>query len=260
MNFYTKKIFPILILIMRFMAVFQSTDHNIYANKVYRIGSLEHNIIRDQLDIGDLNIKYILIKPANYSKNRSYPLFIFLHSLGMSPEDVLKKDISLLSKQNFYILIPQGIYPCDSGYSWYKIQESSRFAHGLETDENIVKSLLSEIKSHYSINGTKIYLSGFSQGGRLSFYIGLRNPNDFCEIIPIGGAYMDSMLDPFLEGALNLKISLFHGTKDEVNSFECIKQCYDKLKQRGMNISMVTYPLAHTYTRDVFKKILSHVS
>ncbi len=102
-------------------------------------------------------------------------------------------------------------------------------------------------------------MSCFSQGGRSSFYIGMKKPGLFRAIMPIGGVYMDALLDKHIEEAKTLKIDIFHGDKGNVNSFSSMKAAYQKLLKMGFDVSLTTYPLGHTYDATVLSRILARV-
>jgi predicted esterase len=81
----------------------------------------------------------------------------------------------------------------------------------------------------------------------------------FSTIIPIGGIYMDSLLDAYLKDSKSLMVEIFHGTKDDVNSFSAMQEAHKKLRASGLNVSMTTYPLGHTYNGAILEEVLKRV-
>lgn len=221
----------------------------------------QNRIIKNKTYLKEINesVYYILIKPRNYRSSQKYPLFIFMHSRGSSADYILKDDYSLLTKQNFYILIPQAPTKYNDGFSWYNLKDNNQFVKDLEKSEYVITGTTQHINKRHNIDSSRVVLSGFSQGGRLCFYIGFRNPELFSEIIPVGGSYTGNILNPYTNNIKNLKISIFHGTHDSVNSFTRMQNAYQKLKKKGLNVSLNTYPLGHTYTTEILKTILERV-
>ncbi|MHB8473431.1 MAG: alpha/beta hydrolase [Gammaproteobacteria bacterium] len=206
---------------------------------------------------GDLS--FILIKPLNSGSTKKRPLFIFMHGQGSSPQNVLQADYALLTRQNFYVVLPQAPTRQGDGFSWYKLADPDQLAADLARDEGLIRQMIDELLEANNVDPSKIVLSGFSQGGRVAFYVGLRNPKLFSEIAPIAGGYNPELLDSRLGELGRLKINIFHGTMDEINPFEQMKNAYVKMKQAGANVTLTTYLLGHTYTTEILSRVLGSV-
>lgn len=204
-------------------------------------------------------MKFILIRPRVLKADTKYPLFVFIHGRGGDPKKVLERDYDAWTGQNFFSLIPQGIYSYELGYSWYNRRDAAQFEADLVKDEKVVTELVSSIKTDYAVDASKIYLGGFSQGGRLAFYIGFRNPEFFRGILPVGGVFMEQELNLFIFGAKNLQVDIFHGTEDRINSFESMKAAFYELKKNRVPVTLTSYPLDHEYTSEILTKVLSKV-
>ena len=210
-----------------------------------------------QTQAGDL--PFILIKPLNLGASKRRPLFIFMHGQGSTPENVLEKNKALLTRQNFYVVLPRAPTRQGDGFSWYQLADPYRFAADLERDEGLIRQMIEQLLEAHNIDPSQIVLSGFSQGGRAAFYVGFRNPALFSEIAPIAGGYNPELLDSHLDKLGRLKINIFHGTMDEINPFEQMKNAYIKLKQAGANVTLTTYPLGHTYTTEILSRVLGGI-
>ena len=81
----------------------------------------------------------------------------------------------------------------------------------------------------------------------------------FSTIIPIGGVYMDNLLDAYLKDSKSLMINVFHGIKDDVNSFPTMQVAYKKLRESGLNVSLTKYPLGHTYNEAILEEVFKMV-
>ncbi|MGD2063774.1 MAG: PHB depolymerase family esterase [Nitrospirota bacterium] len=203
------------------------------------------NIIRS-VPSGGHATQYILVKPRDLDPQEDYPLLVFLHGLGGSAEQTLRSGYPVFTRQGHYVLLPQAPQPHGRGYSWYDLGDPGKLRRDLDTAEHMVKRLIEEVVSEHHIDRKKMVLSGFSQGGRLSFYIGIRNPRLFAQIIPVGGYYMPEALDPYIDRLGGLKIRIVHGERDTVSPYDDIRQAYELLHSKGVDVTLTTHSGGHT--------------
>jgi phospholipase/carboxylesterase len=205
------------------------------------------------------NDQYLLIQPAHDAADRKYPLFLFLHGQRGSPDETVAGHATEFAGREFFILLPRAPDRLDDGYSWYDRSDDARFVAGLDRDERLLKGMIEEIARAYPIDRSRVFLCGFSSGARVSLYVGFRNPRLFRAVLPIGGYYVPELLDPYVAGLGELKISLYHGTYDTKNSFQAMNEAYEDLRRRGVAITLTTYPLGHAYDGrvldDVFREV-----
>ena len=218
-------------------------------------------ILRDETHAsqGAAQARYILIKPQHDDPGRKYPLFIFLHGQGDSPEWMLQNAAALFTRQEFFVLLPQAPDQRGDGFSWYNLADANQLVVELNRDERLLKTMIEEVTTAHNIDRSLIVLSGFSSGGRLCFYVGFRNPKLFARIVPVSGYYMPDLLDTQLANMNGLKVSIYHGTEDTVNSFDRMKESYENLRRKGVAVTLTTYPLGHTYTPEILSRILGEV-
>jgi len=202
---------------------------------------------------------YILITPAAGAQTNHFPLFVFLHGQCVSPEQVLKSHAGLLMRQNFYILLPEAPDDCgDGGYSWYDKSDANTLEIGLQRDERLLKQMISDVTRGENVDPARVTLCGFSSGARVTIFVGFRNPRMFSEIAPIGSFYM-SRFDSYINDLDGLRVSIFHGTLDNVNPYADMKNAYEHLRERGVRVTLTTYPLGHEYTDEILGKIFDDV-
>jgi predicted esterase len=237
------------------IALVSTTATGLWAQQINR------HIIQGEIHVRQTGIpaSYELVTPRNLVATNRYPLFIFLHGYGGTPQYVMNRDFALLTQQDFYILLPQAPDNAEGGFSWYRLGDYSQFMSDLERDEHILGQMIEELTASNNIDSSRVTLSGFSQGGRLAFCIGFRNPKLFSAIAPIGGFYMPELLDSRIDDAKHLRVIAFHGTQDNVNPFENVSAACSKFRQHGINTTLFSYPLAHTYTSEVLRRVLADV-
>jgi predicted esterase len=104
----------------------------------------------------DTSISYSIYLPTDYSTEKEFPLILAFdpHASGNLPVD--KYDS--LAENYGYILIGSN---------------NSKNGLPMNETEKIVNSLLSEIRTRYSVDSSRIYLMGFSGGARIASLVAL---------------------------------------------------------------------------------------
>jgi predicted peptidase len=185
------------------------------------------------------DINYLLYIPEPYGRERDmkWPLILFLHGMGERGNDLeLLKNHPLpktLDKQKDFpsiVISPQ--LPLDK-QKWDDYFDS-------------LKKLLDQIKSKYSIDTQRVYLTGISMGGAGTWNFALRYPHYFAAIVPIAGAYKfrSREIPENICEIKELSIWTFHGGKDQAVEPWQTEIIVDALKACGSNIRYTHYPEA----------------
>ena len=153
-------------------------------------------------------LDFLLYVPASYGVDpaKKYPLIVYLHDAEMRGStdflviESLPKRLQTLKDFEFLVVSPVGHGGMDF---WSK-------------DEMIVPviRLLDEIQSTYLVDAKRIYLTGAGMGGNGVWVMGMRNPDYFAALAPLGG-YIYPFDIP--ENICNLKdvpVWAFHGVED----------------------------------------------
>ena len=84
-----------------------------------------------------------------------------------------------------------------------------------ETADQTVMALLEAVVDEYAIDRTRILVTGFSLGGRGTWFMATRHPDFFTGAIPIAGSPADDKLDALGD----MPIHIIHSREDEVVPF-----------------------------------------
>lgn len=96
----------------------------------------------------------------------------------------------------------------------------------------------------------KLVVTGFSQGGMLSYAMAVRHPDQITSAIPIGGA-LPAPLWPSASTKV-APIHGFHGQIDQIVPLAPTEALVAELKTRGADATLKTYPnVAHTISREM---------
>ena len=112
------------------------------------------------------------------------------------------------------------------------------------------------------ISSRRIFLAGFSQGGAVSLFAGLRHPETLAGIIALS-TYLplaDSTLPERHEANNATPIFLAHGTADPVIPLALAEQSHEWLKNMDYNVEWHTYPMPHSVNMDEIRHISQFMS
>lgn len=189
---------------------------------------------------------------------------IWMHGLGAAADDFLPilEELDLPKNHAIKFVFPNApIRPItvNNGMkmrAWYDIKCFNSLCfnpndpnnhEGLLDSQNIINNLVNrEIENNIPAN--RIILTGFSQGGALALYAGLRFPKKLAGIICLSGylPWKDLLIKQRTLANHNIDIFMGHGLFDPIVPFHLAKQSCDFLVTLNYNISWYTYPMQHT--------------
>lgn len=168
-------------------------------------------------------------------------LVIFLHGYGANGQDLLSLSPELeAALPNSIFVSPDAIYPFEGGffggYQWYSLidrSEQSMLA-GAKNAAPIINQYIDEQLAKFKLPISKLILIGFSQGGMLATYVGLRRKGKIAGIISFSG-YM--LLSDNLEDEIKAKpnVLLTHGEDDSVVPPQALDFAAEKLDTLGVD-------------------------
>ncbi|MDP6607425.1 MAG: prolyl oligopeptidase family serine peptidase [Dehalococcoidia bacterium] len=96
------------------------------------------------------------------------------------------------------------------------------------TAEDAVMALIDSVIADYAIDEDRILVTGFSLGGRGTWFLATRHADRFTGAIPIAGSPADDDLD----GLGSMPIHIIHSRDDEVVAFGPAREAGDALQAR----------------------------
>lgn len=176
-------------------------------------------------------IRYLEVVTKSADSNAELPLIIAIHGLGDRPESFAGLIQNFEQPARF--ILPQGLYAHHDGFSWFP------FGLGLlhpDTEAGI-RTAAKKLSEAIAIISTsrptknKAIVTGFSQGGALSFAIALFHPDTVSAAFPIGG-WIASPLPSELPKSAPRLIAL-HGEADALIPIQPTKQAVMRLSEMG---------------------------
>ncbi|MDO8260950.1 MAG: PHB depolymerase family esterase, partial [Candidatus Magasanikbacteria bacterium] len=165
------------------------------------------------LQIDGLTRKYLLHVPQNYDKNKKTPLVLAFHG-GMGTAEIMEANYGLVpksDKEGFIVAFPNGTsrLSSDKLATW-----NAGNCCGYAQDNNIndvdfVKAIISDLESKFNIG--KIFATGMSNGGMLSYRLACEMSDTFTAIAAVAGTNNFEGCDP----KQPISIMHIHGLKDD---------------------------------------------
>jgi predicted peptidase len=204
---------------------------------------------------GPRQLPYRLLSPVA-KPEKKYPLVIFLHgAFEKGNDNELQLQIggrffmrdSIRGNYPAFVLFPQ----CPIDDSWVYFENKLDITTGNYTDWKFpfkpeptdvtasLLKLLGQLLTNDSIDKSRVYIAGLSQGGMGVLEIIARKPETFAAGISMCGAG-DPATSKLFAGKTALW--LFHGDKDQVVPPNFSEQFYRRLKRADAKVRFTSYP------------------
>lgn len=145
--------------------------------------------------------------------------------------------------------------------AWYDItslqfEQRSQDIKGIQDSQAIVEQLIADQQRH-GISPGRIMLAGFSQGGAVALYTGLRHADSLAGIIALSTYLPGAEQLEAEKAAANLTTPIFmaHGAADDVIAQSIAEASRDAMTSLGYDIEWHSYPMAHTLIFDEVRAI-----
>ncbi|MCB9665149.1 MAG: alpha/beta fold hydrolase [Alphaproteobacteria bacterium] len=190
------------------------------------------------------------------------PTVIVVHGLGARADGIVRVLEGLEGPAR--VLAPQAPTPWGDGGTWFSMpaQGSDPAALGeemLRVADRVV-AWIDEVRAEHPIAGRPV-ITGFSQGGMVSFAVALRHPEAVAGAVPIAG-WLPGVLVPPLptEAQRAVPIRALHGTADDRLSFVETRRVVDALRAAGFDAQLqAAEGVGHTIPPEVRAEVVRTV-
>ena len=133
--------------------------------------------------------EYLVYTPESYDSSMDYPvLFNFHGGSGYANDFIYTNDMRpIADTANFIAVYPQGAIDPDVG--------TTSWIHKAPTDHDdifFVEAIIDALILEYSIDQSRIYACGFSEGAILSYELGCRLNNKIASFAAVSGSMLDN--------------------------------------------------------------------
>lgn len=198
-----------------------------------------------------------LIFPANTQDEVQHSI-IWLHGLGATSADFppVVPHLGLDQNRPIRFIFPQApdrpvtvnggiIMP-----AWYDIKSmdiaGKEDRQGMEQSMQQVEALI-ELEMTRGISSENIILAGFSQGGAVIYYTGLRTEHELAGLLALSTYATFQTESKTEQSGANTAIPIFaaHGESDPIVPLALGEQSVDHLRSLGYSVDWQSYPMQH---------------
>ncbi len=194
-------------------------------------------------------IELIHVPPGTPAARRpdpdaALPMLIAIHGRGDRPEEF--QDLIIDLPVTVRVIVPRGLDVLDGGFSWFPLRARSPdvagLSQGMSAAGDRVAALIAHLQKTRPTVGLPV-VTGFSQGGMLSFELAVHHPELLSVAIPVSG-YLPPPLWPTAPptGRNIPKLVVLHGEADDVVKFPPTLEAVQHLEKIGWPVTLKRYP------------------
>jgi len=188
------------------------------------------------------------------SAGDTLPLVIAVHGRGDKPENFARVLASWPVPAR--VVFPQAILPyANGGWSWFNVRVTSppaQIAAEVGDAADQVAALTRWLCEQHTCE-VKPAITGFSQGGMISYTAAVRHPDLYSGAIPVSGFLPESIL-PELSSATGATVPIraLHGDADTVIDPALARRSLAALEAAGLDATLTEYPgVQHSISKDM---------
>jgi phospholipase/carboxylesterase len=178
------------------------------------------------------------------------PLIVFIHGMGGRPEQLVDHWRTFPSR--VHIALPRAFDAFGTGFSWFEFKDGmtdEQFGEAVSASETRLWKGIAKLAG-----ARRPIVSGFSQGGILSFAIASRHPDVVSHAFPVAGSCPGPLLPKNKSRAAPLLA--FHGTEDNVLQLKWGREAVQAFKDQGNEAEIKEYAgVGHTMTPEIKKDL-----
>lgn len=175
------------------------------------------------VQVGDEGRSYLVHVPKLRRRNvvrrvSAFPLLILLHGSGAGGETV-RRQSNFDSLADLYRVVT--VYPDGSsglfgiGSDWNAGECCGAASRGNVDDVSFIEAVIADVSHHLPIDPRRIYIAGFSDGGRMAYHFACVRAPKVAAIGVISGSLVDARCRP----TMPVPVAVVHGTADAEVSY-----------------------------------------
>ena len=203
----------------------------------------------------NITIEYNLYIPKNYDPNKKYPLVQFIpdaSAFGKGTLFSLKQGYGGLvwtteeaqAKNECFVYVPTFNYGLSQNYPNLNVRMESTVDddHNVSEDVFVNLDVIKNICKNYSIDTDRIYTTGQSMGGILSFFYATYFNDVFAAYMPVGSQFNNNMVK-----RLNNRNIIYLVSEGDTKASEGMNELKKLLDENGTNYTYKYFSIKDTY-------------
>jgi phospholipase/carboxylesterase len=184
------------------------------------------------------------------------PLIVVIHGRGSRPEDIGQILASFGGRAR--VILPYGPEAIGFGFSWWPdVADDAAYARNMQIAADRLAVMTSEIARRRPTVGKPI-VTGFSQGGMLSFALAALHPEEVGASFPAAGR-LPRQLWPaaWAPDRAKPRIHAFHGGDDRRVPVAEARATADHLRSLGLEVELTEFPgVEHVLTPEMTRAMV----
>lgn len=206
-------------------------------------------------------VRYIERMLGGADTSDKVPLIIAIHGLGDRPEKFSGIFNGMSARAR--LILPYGLTTYGDGFSWFPISriEPNTLAEGTSLAAKELADLIAQLEQSLPTQGRPI-VTGFSQGGMLSFTLAALHPERVGEAFPIAGLLASPLFpSSWPMGKVAPPIHAFHGDADDRVPIAGARDTIRALSNVGFSATLSEYAnVRHSVSDDMRRDWMAAVS
>lgn len=208
-------------------------------------------------------LEYLVRKPKTETENP--PLLLLMHGVGSNEQDMFSLTDQLPG--NFLIIAARG--PLTIGpnsFAWFQVSFSTSVpvikSTQAENSRNTIIQFIESLKTQFSFNEKEIYIGGFSQGGIMSYSVGLTRPDLIKGIAVMNGRLLKEVRPQIAspDELKRLRVFISHGISDNVLNIEYAREANAYLKTIDITPTYKEFEAGHTVNNEMLFSLVDWLS
>ena len=178
--------------------------------------TIHSNAQETSIKVGTATRKMIVYAPSGIEQDR--PLVISMHGMNQTMNDQKNQtQFQSVAQTNKFVLV----FPQSNGSQWELWGTN---------DINFILAIIEEMYKRYGIDRDRVYLSGFSMGGMMTYYAATMIADKIAAYAPVSGFLMSG---PNTNSSRPIPIIHVHGADDGYVPHSRVQECMDAWIRRN---------------------------
>jgi len=180
----------------------------LFATVSFTLAQAQSNTI-ETIQHGGLTREYRLYVPAMYDGSQAVPVVFNLHGYtsNAQQQELYGNFTAIADTANFIVVHPEGTLD-GGGEQWW-----NAFGAASPDDVGFVSAMIDELDQNYNINLNRVYSTGMSNGGYMSFELACQLGNRIAAVASVTGAMNNGRITA-CNAPKPTPIMQIHGTQD----------------------------------------------
>lgn len=184
-------------------------------------GAVAAKTVEMTLNHGGIERQYLLYSPPHkLNSSDAKPLLMVLHGGGGTHRGMVRLTRSrfnqLADRDGFWVVYPQGIAKAWNEGRGDRISEAHR--RGID-DVGFMRALIEHLVPRLSIDPKRVFVTGISNGGLMSFRLACSLPDKIRAIAPVTASIPSAIL-PLCRSESTVSLAVFNGTQDPLVPYD----------------------------------------